>query len=218
MVSSVGATGFFGTVLLNYAFEILQQFALLLVIVVGFWVAGWLFAIQALQRSERAAVRVLGDVLGGAFMFTALFQGILYTVLVFMVVGYTLGGAEIPESRMVFLQDFLFGAGYLAALIFGASGATVMFTYYRWRTRLLAFVYGVIGAGVPLVTLLSGWLMDQVERNAALTLIASVGFALVISALLMTLLSTPPDPNAKRKAELRRRFKHRLREKDSDGD
>jgi len=213
LFSSIGATGFYGVVLLNYTFEIIEQFALLLVIVVGFWVGGWLFLILRLQKSESAVSRSIGEALGTAMVYTALFQGILYTVLVFMVIGYTVGGAELPENRAIFVQDFLFGAGYLSAMIFGAAGATVIFTYYRTRTRLLAAAYATIGVVVPIVAILTGWLTEQVEQHITYTLIGSTGFTLLISALLMTLFSTVEDPQIKRKAELRRRFRNKKREK-----
>lgn len=213
LFSSIGATGFYGTVLLNYSFELMQEFALLLVIPIGFWVGGWVFLILRLQRSENIVIRSLGEALGAAMTFTALFQGILYTVLVFMVVGYTAGGAELPESRTIFVQDFLFGAGYITVLVFGASGATVIFTHYRPRTRILAVIFTTIGVVIPLIALSTDWLNEQVTQNITFTLVGSVGFTLVISVLLMALLSTLEDPNYQRKAELKRRLKHRKREK-----
>jgi len=211
LFSSVGATGIFSVVLLNYTFELIQQVALFLVIGVGFWVAGWLFLILRLQQSENTVSRTIGEALGAAMIYTSLFQGILYTVLVFMVIGYTIGGAELPESRTIFVQDFLFGAGYLSALIFGAAGATIIFTYYRTRTRLLAVFYATIGGVVPITAIVTGWLTEQVKQHITLTLIGAVGFTLVISALLMTLLSTIEDPQIKRKAELRRRLRNKKR-------
>jgi hypothetical protein len=207
LFASVGATGFYGAVLLNYAFELIEQIALFLVIGVGFWVGGWLFLILRLQKSDRAAVKALGEALGGAMTYTAIFQGIIYTVLVFMVIGYTIGGADLPESRTTFIQDLLVGAGYIAAMVFGAAGATVIFTYYRPRTRLLAAVYGLVGVAMPLVVLLTGWLRTQVIQHETLTLAGFVGFTLLISVLLMTLMATVEDPSYQRKAELRRRLK-----------
>lgn len=210
-VSSAGATGFYGVVLLNYGFELLQRFAMLLVVVVGFWVGGWLFLILRLQKSERAVVRGIGEALGTGMMYTSLFQGILYTVLVFMVLGYTAGGVELPDSRTAFVTDFLFGAAYLAALIFGASGATVFFTHHGMRTRVLAILYGAVGVAVPVTILVTGGFAEQVERNVVLALVNCLGFSLVLSYLLMTLLAAPEDPLAKRKAEIRSRLKKKGR-------
>lgn len=208
-VSAVGATGFYSVVLLNYSFELMQQFALLIVPVIGLWVAGWLFLSLALQRSENVIVSGVGEMLGNVFVYTAFFQGILYTVLVFMMIDYLQPDVDLPPTRTAFIHDFLFGAGYLAAMIFAATGATVLFTRYRWRTRILALLLGGTGTAIPLMALLTGWLSDAVESNMMATLVGSVLFALVMSILLMLLFTQFEDPNYQRKAELKRRLRQK---------
>jgi|GEM_PF-1684082 len=213
--AGVTVTGFYGTVLLNYAYEILQQFAMLLVIIVGFWVGGLIFLIQFLSSRSNPVLKTLGEILGGVMMYTALFQGVLYTALVFMVVGSVAGFGELSDSASQFVYEMVFGMGYLSVLIYGSAGIVILTTYYRPRTRIWGISAGVASSAITLFLLLTQAtaLRELAETNLTLFIVTSVAYLLVWSVILMAILGQVEDDTYKKKAELRKRLKARQKDK-----
>ncbi len=215
MISAgVTVTGFYGTVLLNYTFEILQQFALLLVVAVGFWVGGLLFLIQFLTNQTNPVLRVIGEILSGMMMYTALFQGVLYTALVFMVVGTVGGFGDFADSADQMVYDMVFGMSYLSVLIYGSTGIVIAVTYYRPRTRILGIALGLINTGITLFFLLfqADVLQELATSNLTLFTSASVIYLLIWSVIFMSIMAQVEDPLYEKKAKLKQRLKDRQRE------
>jgi len=207
--AGITVTGFYGTILLNYAFEILREFALLLVVIVGMWVAGFVFLILFLKSRTNPILKLLGEVLGKVMMYSTLFQGVLYTALVFMVIGTFGGFAELADSANILIYDLVFGMGYLSVLIYGSASIVILLTYYRFRTRILGTVYGVLSIAMTLFSLLSQSqaLRELAMVNLTVFTVGSVAYFLVWSVLFMSILGEREDPSYQRKADLKRRLK-----------
>lgn len=209
--AGVAVTGFYGTVLLNYAFEILQQFAMMLVVVIGFWVAGLIFLANFLTSQSNLVLRGIGEVFSGMMMYTALFQGILYTALLFMVVGTVGGFGELADSSSGLIYDMVFGMGYLSVLIYGSAGMVILTTYYRPQTRILGISFGILNVVITLFLLLTQAenLREFAETNLTVFTAGSVAYLLVWSVLFMVILGQVEDDSYQKKAELKRRLKSR---------
>ncbi len=207
--AGAGVTGFFGTILMTYAFELLQQFAMLLVIAIGGWVAGWLFLIKFLQSQSNSLLQFIGSIAEQVMTYTALFQGILYTALVFMVVGTTSGFGELADTASGVAYELSFVMGYLAIFIFGASSLTISFTYYHPRNRLLGVLYGIVSVGIVVVALLFGteWLRNLAEENVILFVVLVIVYLNLWSFLFMSIHTIVEDPIYAKKAKLKQRLK-----------
>ena len=90
---AIGSTGYFGYVVLNYFYFLMQQLALLFVPLVGLFVAAEIFLIVRLEKHGNPAVARIGKIIGARSTYTLLFQGILFTTVVLWAVSISFGFA-----------------------------------------------------------------------------------------------------------------------------
>lgn len=151
---AIGAPGAFGFVTLNYFYVVMTQVALLLVPIVGLFVAAEILLLVWLGKHGNPRVAAAGKVIGNVLVYTLLFQGIFFTTVVLWAVSIGFGfGPDGPQSRAAFLGDFLIGAGYLSAFILGATGLTALMTEGILR-KLLAALYATVTIGLPVALLI----------------------------------------------------------------
>ncbi len=211
MAPAVGASGFYAALLLNHALELLTQFALLLVVAIGLWVFAWLLVIQRLQASKHPLLKRLGELLGAGFVYTAIFQGLIYSVLVFWVIGTLTGQGELPEHQVQVLQEFILASGYLSMLFFGGTGATICCLYHRPHKKGLGLFLALLGLGLPpslFFAFTRSW-PDWVQTAPQASLFWVLSYYMLFSILSMSVLAgSPPDTSyhdiRKRKAKLKR--------------
>jgi len=183
---AIGATGYFGVLLMNHAFAIMQQFAMLMVILVGAWIALWIFGILWLQRRKNKTLSSIGEILGQAFGYTALFQAMVYLTLIFFAMGTAMGFGEAAEDATRFTFDFLFGSGYLSVFVYGGASATILFTDARTLWKVISGLCLPITVGLPLYLLI--WqepLLQDLATDSLKSALAAGIYYLFFSVLLM---------------------------------
>ncbi len=213
IITSVSVTGYFATVMMNQTFEWMKEIAILIILPIGAFVAGVLFLISWLAKRDNPVLKTMGEALGVGFTYTAIFQGLMFTTLVFWALGTMTGMGDIPESKARFLFDFTFGSGYLSVFVMGASGFTILLTYKNSLKRAFGAVYAAITIFLPLYVLIF-----QKEAMARLSeerplpyLVVVILYYLVCSIAAMAVLSNPekgviPED---RKKTLREKYKSR---------
>lgn len=195
-VGAVGVPTFLTT---YYYHQLLTQIGLLLVIPIGFFIAGQIALLLWLSKHPNPMLRAAGQAAGTVFQYLALFQGLILTVLVFYVLGggATSGGAG--GGRGAFAADFVIGATWLSMFIYGATGVPLAF----FTTRLA----GKIAGGLYLFTALAPpfWLVlfeeDTIRAyaaaNAGSLLLMALAYYMAMSVIGMWLMVGPlSDANA----------------------
>lgn len=172
-----------------YWYYLMQRVGLLLVLPVAAFIALQIFLIVRLQKSASPAVQAFGRGFGTAMMYLALFEGLIFTVLVIWVVSIAFGYDQ-PSSRAAYATDFILGAGYLSCFIYGATGLTTLAGGDGGGRRIAAGLYGLVTIAVPLA-LLIGWESGLTawgrERPGALVLLG-LAYFLAASVIGMWLL------------------------------
>ncbi len=213
ILSSISVTGYFATVMMNQTFEWMKEMAMLIVLPIGAFVAGVLSLISWLTKRESPFLKSMGEALGTGFTYTAIFQGLMFTTLVFWALGTTTGFGDIPESKARFLFDFAFGSGYLSVFVMGASGLTILFTFTNKLKRVFGALYAIITVALPLGILIfykDAMAVLSEERPLAL-IVVMVLYYLAASIAAMAVLSRPEKlilPGG-RISELREKYKGR---------
>jgi hypothetical protein len=158
-------------VLLLYGLEsalyrLLEDTAPLLVILLaGFWVAGNIFAGLRFQKAEGWLGR-FARAWGQVFMFTALYQGVVLTVLFAWAFLYSLGAADIPDDPLVFAWDMVMALSWFGALIYGATGGLALMAGDVGRLgQLAALAMLLMSAALAIVPI--GWEAEVRQWMAA---------------------------------------------------
>lgn len=197
---------FLGSVLSGIAYampwtfyRVLSNFGLLLVVPIGLWIAGNIFLILKLSNSRTPWIAAAGQMLGAVWFYTALLQGVIYCVLVFMAISVSFDGAEtIPATRAAFIHDLIVGTAYLSCFVYGASAFTTLFTVdaktppvRRALVRAIAIMLTILTIGGPLALLLGAGDRLKAATLANPVAAGSAWFAylLVMSALLMQVMN-----------------------------
>lgn len=141
----VGFTGVPTFMTTYYFYQLQTQLGMVLVIPIAAFVAAQIFLLVWLGKHPNPTVRAIGEAAGAVFMYLALFQGLMLTVLVF----YLLGGGETSSGPGGFYADFVIGTTYLSMFIYGATGATMVIGAERWLTRLVSLAYTLIALVPP---------------------------------------------------------------------
>jgi hypothetical protein len=200
-VFALGGTGLFGFVNLHYFYVFMAQMGLLFVPVIGVFVGAEIFLILWLQKHKNPAVARAGGYIGDALAYTALFQGVLFTTLVLWGLSVMFGfGGDAPQTRAEFLTDFMIGAGYLSAFIFGATGLTIVFAPHGGLVKLLGAFYAVATIAIPVYGLV---FQADALRAAGASSAAPVALGIVVYLMIgsiagmMLMMPTGPGPQKK---------------------
>lgn len=211
--SSISVTGYFATVMMNQTFEWMKEIAILIILPIGAFVAGVLFLISWLTKRDNPFLKTMGEALGTGFTYTAVFQGLMFTTLVFWALGTMVGMGDVPESKGRFLFDFAFGSGYLSVFVMGASGLTILCTYRKTLKRVFGAVYAAVTIALPLYMLIfQKKAMTWLSEERPLPFIAGIViYYLICSIAAMAVLSNPEKATIlkDRKDELREKYRNR---------
>jgi hypothetical protein len=91
-------------------------------------------------------LQAIGTVYEQVFMYTAPMQGVLYTTLVFFVVGGAINAElPLPAFERAFMFDWLYGTYYATWLVYGL-GFTCMLLFFQSNTALTLVLSLLIGA------------------------------------------------------------------------
>lgn len=183
---AIGATGYYGVLLMNHAFAIMQQFAMLMVVLVGLWIGLWIFGILWLQGRENKTLQNIGEILGQTFGYTALFQAMVYLTLIFFSLGTAMGFGDSPEDGSKITFDFLFGSGYLSVFVYGGASATILLTDSRTLWKVISGLCLPITIGLPLYLLI--WqepFLQDLATDSLQAALAAGTYYLLFSVLLM---------------------------------
>ncbi len=197
-----GATGVATAFTSLYWYFLMQKVGVLLVLPIGAFIALQVFFIVRLEKSADPTVKAIGRAFGTAMMYLALFEGLVFTVLVIWAVSL-LFGYDQPASRAAYVGDFILGTGYLSCFIYGATGLGALTAAESIGRRIAGGLYSLVAIGLPLA-LLIGWesTVDAWAREwpGALILIAlayfMAGSFLGMWLLLGELRSSGPDAPA----------------------
>lgn len=145
-MAQIGLTWRFHYLLLYHlSFGVLFVLALLigLTFVIGFY----------LKDSPSMILQTVGKGYELLFTYTAPMQGVLYTTLVFFVVGSTIN-RELPliEFEKSFMFDWLYGTNYATWLVYGL-GFTFPLFFFQTNTPLgyvLATLIGILSWGIAI--------------------------------------------------------------------
>lgn len=149
------ATGVASVYTTLYWYYLMQMLGVLLVLPVAAFVALQVFLVLRLEGSADPLVQAIGRGFGAALMYLALFEALVFTVLVIWAISL-LFGDDPPASRAAFTADFVLAAGYLSCFIYGGTGLTVLIGEDKLGQRIAGALYALVTIGVP-VTLLIGW-------------------------------------------------------------
>ncbi len=185
-VGAVGVPTFMTT---YYYYQLLTQIGLLLVIPIGFFLAGQILLIIWLMKHSNPILRTAGEAAGGVMQYLALFEGLILTVLVF----YVLGGGETTGGPGGFAADFVIGTTYLSMFIYGATGAPLAFACERWAGRIASGLYGFVALVPPfwLVFFKEDLIRSIAATHAGSLLLAALVYYMVMSVIGMWLIVGP---------------------------
>ncbi len=144
-----GATGVVTAFTALYWNALLQQAGLLMVLPIALFVAGQIFLIARMQKSANPAVRAAGAVLGTAMQHLALFEGLVFTTLVFWALA-RIFGYSLPDTWPGYATEFALGSLWFSLFVFGGTGGTALLGGVRGAKRVAAILYTLVALAVPL--------------------------------------------------------------------